>query len=252
MFGGVYSMKTKWLYAFFVVWLVTWPTLTFADSVEILTFSYPPYMTSQGKGLMDTIFKKSFRNTGTTYSFKVYPRKRAILLFQQSQNQELFLGERSYFPDMTEINVQTILEFKTVFVYMKNHFSNINYSGLSDLKGKRVGVSLGSVLVPIFKSHGMIVDEALLENNIRKLQTGRIDLWHTVDTSAIRLINEKFPGQLDEFGFLPDKTHTVDLIVKKGSSSEPAFRTFVQGFNTMVKNGEFQKIVKGFMVKNQP
>lgn len=245
-------MKTKWLYAFFVLWLVFWPILTFADSVEILTFSYPPYMTSQGKGLMDTIFKKAYGNTDTTYSFKVYPRKRAILLFEQRQNQELFLGERSYFPDMTDIDVQTILEFKTVFVYMKNHSPNFNYSGLADLKGKRVGVSMGSVLVPIFKSHGMIVDEALLENNIRKLETGRIDLWHTVDTSAIRLINEKFPGQRDEFGFLPDKTHTVDLIVKKGSSSEPAFKTFVLGFNAMVKNGEFQKIVKKFMVKNQP
>lgn len=245
-------MKTRWLYAFLILGMVvSWVPFSFAGSVEIVTFSYPPYMTSSGTGLMATIIKKAYEKTGTKVLFNVYPRKRAILVFEQPKTQRLFLGERSYFPKMKGIDVQTILEFKTVFVYMKNHFSDLNYSGLKDLKGKRVGVSMGSVLIPIFKEYGMIVDEALLENNITKLQAGRVDFWHTVDTSAIRLIDEKYPGQRDTFGFLPDQTHTVDLIVKKGSVSEQAFKTFSKRYKTMVTNGEIQKIIRDFMSKNQ-
>jgi len=244
-------MKIKWLYAFIIMWIFSWAPCAFAETVEIVTFSYPPYMSSSGTGLMEQIIKKAYEKTNTHVSFKIYPRKRAILLFEQPQTQSLFLGERSYFPNMKEVDVQTIIKFHTVFVYMKDSFTDLNYSGLKDFKGKRVGVSMGSVLIPTFKEYGIIVDEALLENNITKLKMGRIDLWHTVDTTAIRLIDKKYPGLRDDFCFFPDQTHTVDLIVKKGSSSKRAFKTFSKGFKAMMKNGEFQKIVKEFMGKNQ-
>lgn len=244
-------MKTKWLYGFLIIWIVSWAPFSFAGTVEIVTFSYPPYMSESGTGLMDIIIKKAYENTNTRVLFKVFPRKRAILLFEQPHTQSLFLGERSYFPDMKAIDVRTILKFKTVFVYMKDSFADLHYSGFKDLKGKRVGVSMGSVLIPVFKEYGIIVDEALLENNLTKLKMGRIDFWHTVDTTAIRLIDEKYPGQRDTFNFLPDQTHTVDLIVKKGSVSEPAFKTFSKGYKAMVTNGEFQKIIRDFMSKNQ-
>ncbi len=221
-----------------------------AGSVEIVTFSYPPYMNDSGEGLMKEIFDAAIKNSGLSYTFKVFPRKRAIILFNQPEIQGLFLGERTYFPNMTGLDAKTLLTFKTVFVYLKNRYPHLRYSGLSDLKGKRVGVSLGSVLTPVFQKHGMVVDEALLENNITKLKTGRIDFWHTVDTSAQRLIARKFPDQAKDFGVIPDVTHTVDLIVKKGSRSEPDFRMFAKRFDTLVKNDGLRNIVKDFLEKN--
>lgn len=244
-------MKPSCLLFLIAFGIIGLSSLSWAGSVEIVTFSYPPYMNESGEGLMKEIFDATFKNSGSAYSFKVYPRKRAIILFNHPEIQGLFLGERSYFPDMTGLETKTLLTFKTVFVYLKNRYPQLNYTGLSDLKGKRVGVSMGSVLTPVFKKHGMMVDEALLENNITKLMTKRIDFWHTVDTSALRLIARKYPDQEKDFGFIPDQTHTVDLVVKKGSLSEPEFRIFVKRFDTLVKNGGLHNIVKHFLEKNQ-
>ena len=216
------------------------------DSVDIITFTYPPYMNPDGSGLMEKIFTRAYQGTGFSYSFKVYPRKRSLMVFEHAGNQGLFLGERSYFPGL-DIESQNIMQFKTVFVYMKDRFpDHLHYSRLEDLRGKRVGISMGSVLGPKFTASGLIVDEALLENNIMKLNSGRIDLWHTVDTAAIRLIGEKFPNRKDSFAFLPDEVHTIDLVMKKNSPSDTAYRLFVQRFKIMVNTGELKRIVNDF------
>jgi ABC-type amino acid transport substrate-binding protein len=248
-------MKTK-RRAFFLTLVIAvtlaWPLGAFPETVEIFTFSYPPYMNDDGSGLMEKIFDRVFEKSSIRYTFKVLPRKRAIIVFGQPVTKGLFLGERSYFPNLEGIEYKTLVEFKTVFVYMKSRFPETVFSGVSDLKGKRVGISLGSVLAPYFTEQGLIVDEALLENNIMKLKAGRIDFWHTVDTSANRLIDEKFPGQKGAFAFVPDKTHSVDLVCKKGNDSEAAFLVFCRNFDALSKKGEIRKIVIGFMSKNQP
>jgi polar amino acid transport system substrate-binding protein len=245
-------MKTRWfIYLFLLGMVLETPALT-AGTVEITTFSYPPYMNNDGSGLLPTVILKAFKYSGLKAAFKVYPRKRAVLVFEQSETRGFFLGERSYFPDQAGYDIFTLMEFKTVFVYMKNRYPAMTYKGLSDLKGKRVGVSFGSVLIPIFKDNGMLVDEAQLENNIMKLKSGRIDFWHTVDSSALGMIDEKYPGEREKFGFLNDETHTVDMMVKKGGPDVKAFRTFVKGFNTMVKKGDLQKILKEATGKKNP
>lgn len=245
-------MKTRWFIFLFLLGTILETPSSTAGTVEITTFSYPPYMNNDGSGLLPVIILKAFQNSGQTAAFKVYPRKRAVLVFEQPETRGFFLGERSYFPDRAGYDILTLMEFKTVFVYMKNRYPAMTYKGLSDLKGKRVGVSFGSVLIPIFKDNGMLVDEAQLENNIMKLKSGRIDVWHTVDSSALRMIDEKYPGERNEFGFLNDETHTVDLMVKKGGPDVKAFLTFVKGFKTMVKKGQLQKILREAAGKKQP
>ncbi len=236
-------MKRNSFLVLFFLGIFLWPQLAAAESVDIVTFSYPPYMNADGNGILARIIGETTKNTGIRVSYKVYPRKRAVLVFNQRETEGLFLGERGYFPDLKNFEVFTLLEFRTVFVYVKASHPTLKYKGLADLAGKRVGVSFGSVLIPLFKDYGMIVEEAHLENNLARLKTGRIDFWHTVDTAALAMIGKTCPGREKDFGFLDDETHTADLMVKKGSRSTDAFRTMVNRYKILEKRGDIRKLL---------
>lgn len=236
-------MKRNSFPALVFLGIFLWSQLAAAESVDIVTFSYPPYMNADGSGILARIIGATTKNTGIRVSYKVYPRKRAVLVFNQPETEGFFLGERGYFPDLRNFEVLTLLEFRTVFVYMKASQPSLKYKSLADLAGKRVGVSFGSVLIPRFKDYGMIVEEAHLENNLVRLQTGRIDFWHTVDTAALGMINKTCPGREKDFGFLDDETHTADLMVKKGSRSTRAFRTMVKHYKDLEKRGDIRKLL---------
>lgn len=215
-----------------------------AQPVKIITFEYPPYMYGDGVGLLEKIFHRISLETGEPLEFQVFPRKRALMMFESPANQEIFLGEREYFPELaSSLEFLKVLEIKTVFVYFKNRFPTLKFSDFRDLKGKRVGVSLGTVYVSNFRTAGIIVEEAKLESNLLKLKTNRIDFWHTVDSAATTLIRKKDPTHEKDYSFLPDQIHTVELMVKKGSRAENDFKRIVRGFEIITMNGELQKIL---------
>jgi ABC-type amino acid transport substrate-binding protein len=231
---------------FIVIIIFSFAEQPLAGTVDIITFSYPPLMNDDGTGILSQLVTRIYKDTNVTPKFMVYPRKRAVFLFKSPDTDGLFLGERMYFQDIPTIQAQKFAEFKTVFVYLKNRFPKLSYTTLTDLKGMKVGISMGSVFRPMFESAGLFVDEAKLENNVLKLKSNRIDLWHTVDLAAETIINKEFPGRLQDFGFLTDKIHSVDIIVKRGSPSEKAFQIFVKNYSSLMKENKLQPILKDF------
>jgi len=238
------------LFAFFL--MMTSAAQSFAGTVEILSFEYPPLITENGTGIMERIVTEAARTVDDTVTFLVYPRKRAMIMFENTEAR-LFLGESRYFPDMSSgIDVQKLLYARVVLVYLKERNPSLAFSGIEDLKGKQAGVSLGSNLTFVFEKAGIYVQETgKVENNIKKLNAGRIDIWGTVDVTAITLIEQHFPKQGDKFVIWEFERFPVELVAKKNTPAEKMLQKFRTGFDNIVSSGKYKMILEEFYGKDQ-
>ncbi|MBW1870256.1 MAG: transporter substrate-binding domain-containing protein [Deltaproteobacteria bacterium] len=143
----------------------------------------------------------------------------------------MFLGVRNYFSEQ-EINAEEIFYFRRVLVYLKDQYPELHINNLDDLKGKRIGVVLGSSPIADFQAAGLIVDKTSKhESNIKKLHTRRVDFIYTLDLTAISLIEKHFPGQ-------------PSLIVRKNSLEEKLLQIFRTGLKTIIEDGTYHKIME--------
>ncbi len=214
-----------------------------SQPVDILTFQYPHYINGDGTGMAEKIVAAAFQTQGHSVKFTLYPRKRSINNFQKGQG-KMFLGVRDYFPKQ-EINVEEICYFRRVLVYLKDQYPELHINSLNDLKGKKIGVVLGSSTIADFQATGLIVDTTQKhENNIRKLYARRVDFIYTLDLTALSQIEKLFPGQLADFGILEYQRKAADLIVRKNSPEARLLQVFRTGLKAIIENGTYRRIME--------
>ena len=156
----------------------------------------------------------------------------------------MFLGVRNYFSEQ-EINAEEIFYFRRVLVYLKDQYPELHINNLDDLKGKRIGVVLGSSPIADFQAAGLIVDKTSKhESNIKKLHTRRVDFIYTLDLTAISLIEKHFPGQPSVFEIFEYQRSAADLIVRKNSLEEKLLQIFRTGLKTIIEDGTYHKIME--------
>jgi polar amino acid transport system substrate-binding protein len=214
-----------------------------SQPIEIVTFHYPPYINGDGTGMGEKIVAAAFQTQGHSVNFTIYPSKRAINNFQKGKG-EMFLGLRDYFSEQ-EINAQEIFYFRRVLVYLKDQYPELHINSLDDLKGKKIGVVLGSSQVIDFQAAGLIEEiTSKHENNIKKLYARRVDFIYTLDLTAIGLIEKLFPGQPADFGIFEYQRNAADLVVRKNSLEEKTLQVFRTGLKTIIENGTYHKIME--------
>ena len=216
-----------------------------SQPIEILIFHYPPYINGDGTGMAEEIVAASFETQGHTVKFTLYPTKRAINNFQNGQG-KMFLGLRDFF-SQKEIDAQEIFYFRRILVYLKEQYPELHINSLDDLKGKKIGVIIGSTKISDFQAAGLIVDKTSKhENNIKKLHARRVDFIYSLDLTTISLIEKLFPGQTGDFGIFEYELSAADLIVRKGSPEEKTLQVFRAGLKTIVENGTYGKIMEQY------
>ena len=214
-----------------------------SQPIEILTFQYPPYINGDGTGMGEEIVAAAFQTQGHSVKFTLYPSKRAINNFQKGQG-KMFLGLRDYFSEQ-EINAEEIFYFRRVLIYLKDQYPELHINSLDDLKGKKIGVVLGSSQITDFQAAGLIVDKTSKhENNIKKLYARRVDVIYTLDLTAINLIEKLFPGQPAVFDIFEYQRNAADLVVRKNSLEEKLLQVFRTGLKTIIENGTYHKIME--------
>ena len=214
-----------------------------SQPIEILTFQYPPYINGDGTGMAEKIVAAAFQTQGHSVKFTLYPSKRAINNFQKGQG-KMFLGSRDHFSEQ-EINAEEIFYFRRVLVYLKDQYPELHINNLDDLKGKKIGVVLGSSQITDFQAAGLIVDKTSKhENNINKLHARRVDFIYTLDLTAINLIEKLFPGQPAAFEIFEYQLNAADLVVRKNSPGEKLLQVFRTGLKTIIENGTYLKIME--------
>jgi|GEM_PF-2164954 hypothetical protein len=222
--------------------------------LEILTFSYPPYMEEDGTGLLPRMIREGAGDSLPEVVFQVYPRKRVLQMFHsEGKGDLLFLGESRYFPELEgSILAEAILKAKMVMVYRRAAFPDFRASGLEDFKGYRIATSLGSNFSELFRAVGMVVEESRMENNLRKLKAGRVDFWHTVDITALEMMEKEFQGVDKGFAVWEHKPLLViELVSRKEGPAAVFLETFGRAFREFrAKDGDL-RILEDFYGKGR-
>lgn len=197
--------------------------------VVIIGTDIPGLHQKDGKGVYDIIVNDTLVSKGLA-TLKVLPPARAEAEFTSCQNCCFSPANKnpdfySYGGDVTES-----LPMNVAKVYIFSAPGKNAFSSYSDLKGKKVGVRRGMNYGNSFGSAKLKASEAnSLEQNIKKLETGRIEAMVAYVPDAYLALKDM--GK-DEFPHKKDKPTAVhnDALVCRGVPAG-----FLDKFNTNLK-----------------
>jgi polar amino acid transport system substrate-binding protein len=168
-------MKMKWLIAFL-------PFVAFqAGALTLTTEEYPPlnFTTDGGKtvsGLATDVMREVIKRTGIKATISLYPWQRSYKEAQDDKDTCVYSTTRT---DAREKLFKWVgpLAPSTWILFAKAD-SAINIKTLDEAKKFKIGGYQGDAKAAFLKEKGLTLDEAMNdEQNIKKLDAGRIDLW---------------------------------------------------------------------------
>jgi polar amino acid transport system substrate-binding protein len=224
------------------------------NTLIIATGEYPPFISeSPEDSFLTDLFDEIGREMGVSFKFKFLPWKRCELEVEELKAWGAIPYMRSpereqkfYFSDDWLIIGRVLF-----FTYSPDgRKQQIPYEELTDLKGYRFGGIIGYFYENMFRKAGLNVEYLTSEEqNFRKLQLGRIDLFPVGEATGWYRIKKLFPPE--EVG----KFFTLTKPLTKGSGDflltskqYPNTRNLLVRFNLALKklkeNGTYQKILE--------
>lgn len=238
------------------VWLLMllFPLVVEAQTVRISTGEYMPFCGKDAKhqGFASHVISEAFARQGYQVEFEFLPWKRAM---QQAQ-----LGKYHasswwvYKQDRAEhfLYSDEVLRIDTHFFYLKYKHPYFDWNTLTDLKGKRVGITRGyhySQALTDYRVQGGLFEEVNGDaQNIRLLIKGRIDLFPITREAGFELLRTQFSAeQVKNITF-----HPKPLISDKGflifpkslPGSEQLRRVFNAGMQAIRADGSYQRMLE--------
>lgn len=114
----------------------------------------------------------------------------------------------------------------------------------------KIGGIFANYYKPLFKSANLNVDWSSNEKNtIHKIVSGRIDLMPYEELQGWTFINEMYPDEIHNFGFI-DKAIDINsgdlmmIVDKDNTYSEELLTRFNKGLMTIRLNGEYDRILR--------
>lgn len=170
-------------------------------SVVLMTENFPPYnMATNGKnyareenlnGIAVEIVREMFKRAGVNYSMTLrFPWARIYKLAKENPNYGVFVTAR--LPERDKL-------FKWVgpigpddWVMLARGDSKITLNSLEDAKRYRVGAYQGDAIAEHLAKEGLEVQAAFRDqDNARKLEDGKLDLWATGDPAGRYLAKQE-------------------------------------------------------------
>jgi ABC-type amino acid transport substrate-binding protein len=240
------------------MFLLSFTLLTFGETLEVLSFYYPPFMgeSSMSKeGIMPELIGAAFAETGVDIKLTILPTKRAISLI--SNNQSLaYVGILRTFPPEVQKNLEvySFIKLRFLVFYKNSRFPNgLNFTQLSDLKPYSIGVIPG-LTSAVGQANGLKVEPAnTLDLVFKKVQGGRNDMGVAVDLAIKTMLDELFKGQASSYTIhdsTPFVTAESTLLL---NTKHPDYAKFApklkQGMKAIVNNGKWMEIMEKFYGK---
>ncbi len=172
--------------------------------LNLVTFIEKPLIDQKNgepAGVVVSVIKELFRQANITYTLRLMPPKRAILMTAETDNYCVFPIERS---QEREVKYQWV---SPILISRHGLYSHPNkpiaLKTLEDARPYTLGSYLGSGMGEYLESFGFNVEYAgRNELNARKLLKNRIDLWVSDTESAKFLIKqERLPLSTPELVF---------------------------------------------------
>ncbi len=215
----------------------------FAVTYTLYTEALPPYSFASGpkKGAAVDIASTLFERTGIPFEVKITPWKRAYVTVSNTASTCFFPVQRNQEREVFFRWVSPLYISQTAFYGLKG--DDIKVRTLQDAKSLRIGSYNGSAAAEYLDSIGYdIKTVANDKQNIKKLNSKRIDLW-AGDPLSVRYFSGLEGVELDEklvyfttLRALACSLQTPDDIVEK----------LQQELNAMYADGTIEKILKNY------
>ncbi len=234
-------------------------TASAEEKVTVTAFNYPPYMDESlsEKGLFCELVYEAYKAAGCETSFKFYPLKRSTLYV--AEGRELAqLGTEWNFSEESRKDVHPVSLFfyRKMGFYLKDRFKEIRFKKLSDLKGYKLGVILGSSDSAILMKNKYLEVEQVptMEQMFKKLYAGRSDIVFAPELSALSFIEANYPGEVGRFAVTDDVLQDLlgqVIFSKKYPDYEKYVVKFQEGLNLIRDNGNYFKVLEKYYGKNK-
>ncbi len=224
------------------------------DSLKVITEEYPPYNFTSGnlaKGIAVDLMVQVLKKLGSTKS-------REDIIFSpwaRGYNDTLRLPNTCLFSTTRTEEREDLFKWvgpvginKLVLTARKDR--NIKINSIQDLKNYKIGVIFEDFAEQVLVGKGIGKDElepvSKTVHNIKKLNSGRIDLWGYGEDTA--------KWELKEHGFEPDDYETVYIIQSKDlyfafnkETDDGMIKIFQAALDELKENGEYQKILDHYL-----
>jgi len=219
-------------------------------AVEFATYLIPMHVESDSKGVFIDLINEMARRTGTSIHINVLPPTRAIDDFAHGQYDAVFPAvDLNFALGQKPARTQESIDCKEDFVFTRKGSPFLKT--LSDLEGKRVGITRGYPYAPEIMDHpGLKFEMAKSDEiNIEKLMAGHLNAFILDEKTGVKAFEAK--------GLLPlmqyDSNQSVSrLDVYVAFHAEAAGRgmaeRFSQALAAMKADGTYQRITHGVTI----
>lgn len=209
----------------------------FSQDVVMVTGEWKPFTSQsmENQGTFTEIVTAVAKKMGVRPHYRFLPWKRceyallnkeALAAFPYAYNQE----RARHFEFSDEVAVSL-----TRFFYYKKTMDEFSWHTLDDLKPYRIGGVIGYFYEEEFERAGLNVEYTSKELlNLKKLISGRIDLFPVNEWVGWDLIRRHFPEEREQFGVL-DKPHSIQGLCLMVRKDDPASMAFLDRFNHALK-----------------
>ncbi|MDV7339834.1 transporter substrate-binding domain-containing protein [Terasakiella sp. A23] len=206
--------------------ILFWHTPAHADGLVFYTESYPPYSyqdktTGKISGIAVDIVDHILKRTGFKTRIQLVPWKRGYETTLSRKNTCLFSTGRTEDREKLFKWVTPFTEVSLVLFSRKDNPVTLNT--LDDVRNYRIGGYLGDAASDYLVQKNIAVETVTNDQfNLRKLQSGRIDLWATGELAGLELADaagiENITKAYTLFstpGGIACNIHTDDIILER-------------------------------------
>ncbi len=227
--------------------------------VVLATNDFPPYV-MQGDadfGPISKIIRAAFKEAGVAVTIRFHPWQRAENEVRSGRAFGVFpyrpTEERRREFDFTDPYYAYTARF---FYNTRVHPNGIPYRTLEDLKPYKVGAVNDFWYLPLFEKAGLQVNAVpSIDQSLKMLHAGRIDLFPEEENTAWYLIRKLFPGDERLFATLPQAfqepgvTNKLSLMVSRAyPGSKDLIEKFNAGLAAIRRTGVYRKILEEYRI----
>ena len=223
-----------------------------AETFKVSTENYAPYtITGGGKvsGVFAELLDASLKQSGHVVQYEVVPWARATAMADSGD-------VTATVPWFKTVEREAIYVFSDPIVNATNKVFikkggkvpvGLDPADYANFKPYKVGGTIGYWYEAAFKKAGVPLDMVPKDDqNVQKLQVGRIDAFITDELVGWALIKQLFPGKEGEFATVdkPEGVSPLHVIANKKFAGSAKFIEAVnEGLKKIKASGEYDKIV---------
>lgn len=230
------------------------------EKITMSVINSPPYYTADAlpgekRGVAIDLTSEAWKAVNVDVTFEFIPMARAVWSVIEHHHAAM-LGTPQWFAKENKahlIEAIDLLKIRFLFFYKKSKFPDgFAYEALHELKKFTVGNVRGSSTLPYLQAAGLnleLVGE--VEQNFKKLYTGRIDLAVGVDLSGWAILQKLYPDARQEFATIEKSFFSALISAIFPKKQTRLIQKFRNGLGKLVEDGTYQKIIEEYYGKGQ-